>query len=95
MSPGIEIRRIWIIGKKKGAYLASVSMEWVCGVHVVQIRGMRLIQSQGRTILAMPNRQGRDGTWQDLVYPVDRTTREHIQGVAVREYERMYPGEGG
>lgn len=94
MGPGIEIRRIWIIGRKKGAYLASVSMEWVFGIHMVQVRGMRLIQSEGKTILAMPNRQNKDGTWQDLIYPVDKITRDHIERAAVREYERVYP-EGG
>jgi DNA-binding cell septation regulator SpoVG len=82
----VEIVQVWITGRPKGSYLASVAMELKAGEHRLHIRGMRLIAQGGRRFLAMPSRKTSKG-WQDLLHPLEAKTRQMLEDAAIKQFE--------
>jgi DNA-binding cell septation regulator SpoVG len=82
----VEIVQIWITGRPKGSYLASVAMELKAGEHRLHIRGMRLIVRGGKRFLAMPSRKTAKG-WQDLMHPIEAKTRQLLEDAAIKKFE--------
>ena len=53
------------------------------------IQGLRLTHSQKGYFLFMPGRKMDDGTYVDIVYPLNTETRQMIQEKVVAEYEKI------
>jgi stage V sporulation protein G len=54
------------------------------------IQGLRLTRSPKKGYyLFMPGRKMADGTYVDIVYPLDNETRQMIQDKVVAEYEKV------
>ena len=53
------------------------------------IQGLRLTHSQKGYFLFMPGRKRADGTYVDIVHPLNNETRQMIQEKVVAEYEKV------
>ena len=53
------------------------------------IQGLRLTHSKKGYFLFMPGRKMPDGTYVDIVHPLDNETRQMIQEKVVAEYEKI------
>lgn len=52
------------------------------------VRGMKIIKgARGRLFVAMPNRRKPDGTYQDLVHPINRETRLEMEEMIKKKYQ--------
>jgi stage V sporulation protein G len=53
------------------------------------IQGLRLTYSPKGYFLFMPERKRADGTYVDIVHPLNNETRQMIQEKVIAEYERV------
>jgi stage V sporulation protein G len=53
------------------------------------IHGLRLTHSQKGYFLFMPGRKMADGTYIDIVHPLNNETRQMIQDRVIAEYEKI------
>ena len=53
------------------------------------IRGMKIIKGSKGIFVAMPNRRKPDGTYQDLVHPINRSTRQEMEEQIIAKYLEM------
>lgn len=52
------------------------------------VKGLRLINGQKGLFVAFPSTKGKDDKYYDIVFPIDRETREHISEAVVEEYNK-------
>ena len=50
------------------------------------IRGIKIIEGRERLFVAMPSRQKNDGTFQDIVHPINTVTREKLENHILTVY---------
>ncbi|MBD3336924.1 MAG: septation protein SpoVG [Candidatus Eisenbacteria bacterium] len=50
------------------------------------VRGMKIIKGAKGIFVAMPNRRKPDGTYQDLVHPINRKTRQRMETQIIAKY---------
>jgi stage V sporulation protein G len=53
------------------------------------IRDMKIIDGTNGLFLAMPAKRMMDGTYWDLVHPLDKDTRDQLEQVVLDEYRRV------
>ena len=68
-------------GKLKG--FASVTLE-----NCFVVRGLKIIEGQGRLFVAMPSRKRDDGTFQDVAHPINLEVRARLEEAVLEEYTR-------
>lgn len=59
------------------------------------IRGLKVIQGAEGRFVAMPARRKRDGTFQDIAHPINRETREYLEGVVLAAYDEELAAQDG
>lgn len=52
------------------------------------IRDMKVIKGTSGYFVAMPAKKMKDGTYRDLVHPLDRPTREKLEELVLDEFRR-------
>ncbi len=52
------------------------------------VRGLKVIQGQDGRFVAMPARRKKDGTFQDIAHPINRETREYMEGRILEAYDQ-------
>ncbi|MBN2223279.1 MAG: septation regulator SpoVG [Deltaproteobacteria bacterium] len=52
------------------------------------IRDLKIIDGNNGLFVAMPSKKRKDGTFRDTAHPLNNETREHIEDVVLREYEK-------
>ena len=86
--------KVWVTGKPNGnGYLASVAMDLeIAGGFLIQLRGMRLIETKDRKIvLVMPNIKDSRGQWQTIFSPLNQETRDILEFAALEEWKKLWP----
>jgi stage V sporulation protein G len=53
------------------------------------IHGLRIIEGDHGLFISMPSKTKPDGTFTDIVHPINRQTREMIERSVLTEYERV------
>lgn len=51
------------------------------------IRGLKIIDGSSGMFIAMPSRQRKDGTYQDVAHPINRETREWLESQVIGAYK--------
>lgn len=74
--------RITLRDDDKLKAFASITLD---GMFV--IRGLKIIEGANGTFIAMPSRQRRDGTYQDIAHPINRSTREWLENQVITAYK--------
>lgn len=52
------------------------------------VHDIKIIEGSNGNFIAMPSRQTPDGTYKDIVHPLNTETREQISSVILAEYEK-------
>ncbi|HEY4708024.1 MAG TPA: septation regulator SpoVG [Thermodesulfobacteriota bacterium] len=53
------------------------------------VRDMKVIKGTTGYFVAMPAKKMKDGTYRDLVHPLDKPTRQHLEDLVMVEYRRV------
>lgn len=57
------------------------------------VRDMKVIKGHaGYFFVAMPAKKMKDGTYRDLVHPLDKSTRQMVEEQVLSEYKRIMDG---
>ena len=83
--------RITLRDDEKLKAFASITLD-----NMVVIRGLKIIEGATGTFIAMPSRQRKDGSYQDVAHPINRDTREWLESQVIAAYKeevRRHPGE--
>ncbi|MBT4594459.1 septation regulator SpoVG [bacterium] len=57
------------------------------------VRDLKLIQGENGMFVSMPSRRKKDGTFKDVVHPLNQETRRMIEEHVIEEYKKV--GETG
>ncbi len=50
------------------------------------VRGMKIIEGNTGLFVSMPSRKRPNGTYQDIVHPINQDMRENIENMVLKEY---------
>lgn len=78
----VRIRKINKEGKLKA--VASVTLDNEIVVHDIKV-----IEGEKGLFIAMPSKKSLDGTFRDIVHPINTETRERLQEVILGRYEEL------
>lgn len=53
------------------------------------VKGIRIIQGHTRLFVAMPSRQQKDGSFQDVAHPITPDFRDYLERLIVGTYRRV------
>ncbi len=96
---GLEITevRITLRDDDKLKAFASITLD-----DALVIRGLKIIEGATGMFVAMPSRQRKDGSYQDVAHPINRETREWLEKLVIGAYheevarvERELAAQGG
>ena len=82
----VRIRTMDNGGKMKA--VASVTFDDEFVVHDIKV-----IEGEKGLFIAMPSRKTADGEYRDIAHPINSETRQQMQDVILREYEKAIPTE--
>lgn len=83
----INITEVKIFPANEGKLKAYATM--VIGGSFI-IRDMKIIQSDnGSMFCSMPSRRKKDGTFKDVAHPLDQETRNYIEEMIIKEFEKV------
>ena len=74
--------RIYLTGEEHVRAYASIVLD---GAFIV--RDLKVIEIGGRTIVAMPSKRMKDGTYRDIAHPLNYETRQKIEAKVLEAYE--------
>ena len=53
------------------------------------VRDLKVIEGDKGFFVSMPSRRRKDGTFRDIVHPLNSDTRKRIEDAITKEYERI------
>jgi stage V sporulation protein G len=74
--------RITLRDDEKLKAFASITLDGM-----LVIRGLKIIEGANGTFVAMPSRRRKDGSFQDVAHPINRETREWLEGAVITAYK--------
>jgi stage V sporulation protein G len=74
--------RITLRDDEKLKAFASITLD-----NKIVIRGLKIIDGASGMFIAMPSRQRKDGTYQDVAHPINRETREWLESKVIGAYK--------
>jgi stage V sporulation protein G len=74
--------RIYLTGEEHVRAYASIVLD---GAFIV--RDLKVIEMGGKTVVAMPSKKMKDGTYRDLAHPLNYETRRKIEAKVLEAYE--------
>lgn len=77
----VKVRKINSEGKMKA--VVSVTLDDMFVIHDIKV-----IEGQNGLFVAMPSRKVGESDYRDIVHPINKETRELMQGVIFEAYER-------
>ena len=57
------------------------------------VHDIKVIEGEKGLFIAMPSRKTTDGEYRDIAHPINSETRQQMQDVILREYEKAIPTE--
>ncbi len=79
-----EVKVLPVEGDEKLKAFVTIKLD---GCFVV--RDMKIIKGNSGYFVAMPAKKMKDGTYRDLVHPLDRPTRQMLEEQVMNEYRRV------
>lgn len=76
----VRLRKITKEGKLRA--VASITLDNEMVVHDIKV-----IEGEKGLFIAMPSKKSVDGTFRDIVHPINTETRERVQSIILRKYE--------
>lgn len=56
------------------------------------VRDLKVIHGESKLFVAMPSKKMKDGTYRDMVHPLNNETRQKIEGSVLQAYEKEVTG---
>jgi stage V sporulation protein G len=53
------------------------------------VHDLKVIQTEQRLFVAMPNRKDKNGVWRDIVHPINQETREKFEKEILSRYQNI------
>ena len=82
----VRVRKIAKDGKMKAIVSVTLDDEFV-------VHDIKVIEGEKGLFIAMPSRKTTDGEYRDIAHPINSETRQQMQDVILREYEKAIPTE--
>lgn len=86
----MEITEVKIFPANEGRLKGYATMV-IDGCFIV--RDMKIIKSDTGYFVSMPSRRKKDGSFKDIVHPLNAETRQMIEDKVVEEYKKVAPEE--
>ena len=77
----VKIRKLFDEGPMKA--VVSITLDNTVAVHDVKV-----IYARDRYFIVMPSRKNPDGTYRDIVHPINAQFRAELESTVLSEYER-------
>jgi stage V sporulation protein G len=87
----MKITEVKIYAAKDGGRLKAYATIVFDNVFIV--RDLKVIEGQNGYFVSMPSRRRKDGTFRDIVHPLNSDMRKTIEDAVIAEYQRV--GEHG
>jgi stage V sporulation protein G len=78
-----EVKIFPVSDKKVKAYVSIV----LDGCFIV--RDLKVINGDSKLFVAMPSKKMKDGSYRDMVHPLDNPTRQKIESSVLEAYEKQ------
>ncbi len=75
----IKIRKFFNEGPMKA--VASVTFDYALAVHDIKV-----INAKDKYFIVMPSRKNPDGTYRDIVHPINSEFRAELEGAVIKAY---------
>ena len=85
----VRVRKITKEGKMKAIVSITLDNEFV-------VHDIKVIEGDKGLFIAMPSKKATDGEYRDIAHPINSATREVIQNMVLKGYEKALeePEEG-
>lgn len=83
----MKITEVKVYAAKDGGRLKAYATIVFDGVFIV--RDLKVIEGQNGYFVSMPSRRRKDGTFRDIVHPLNSEMRKNIEDAVVAEYQKM------
>lgn len=83
----MKITEVKIYAAKDGGRLRAYATIVFDNVFIV--RDLKIIEGQNGYFVSMPSRRRKDGTFRDIVHPLNSDMRKMIEEAVINEYQRM------
>jgi stage V sporulation protein G len=57
------------------------------------VRDLKVINGDSKLFVAMPSKKMKDGSYRDMVHPLDNPTRQKIESSVLEAYEKQVVGK--
>ncbi len=85
----MEITEIKVFPAKEGKLKAYATMVFNnCFI----VRDLKIIESNKGMFVSMPSRRKKDGSFKDIVHPLNSETRKLIEEMIIAEYNKIAKG---
>jgi stage V sporulation protein G len=91
MSKKIEITEIKVYPTNDGGKLKAYAT--IVFENCFIVRDLKIIEGDKGYFVSMPSRRRKDGTFRDIVHPLDSQTREMVEGQIIQEYNKVVATE--
>ncbi len=77
----VRVRKIAKEGKMKAIVSVTIDEEFV-------VHDIKVIEGEKGLFIAMPSRKTTTGEYRDIAHPISSQTREQMQEIILREYQK-------
>lgn len=77
----VRVRKITKEGKMKAVVSITLDDEFV-------VHDIKVIEGEKGLFIAMPSKKATDGEYRDIAHPINSSTRENLQRVILKSYEK-------
>lgn len=84
----VRVRKVTKEGKMKAVVSITLDDEFV-------VHDIKVIDGDKGLFIAMPSRRASDGEYRDIAHPINSATRDRIQEIILKEYERVMAAAEG
>lgn len=81
----VNMKKVEIEGRVKA--LASITIDDSFAIHDIKV-----VESNGRTFVAMPSKRNANGEFKDIAHPINNETRAILEQVILDKYKEVQNG---
>lgn len=87
MSKKLEITEVKVFPAKESGKLKAYAT--IVFENCFIVRDLKVIEGEKGFFVSMPSRRRKDGTFRDIVHPLDSDTRQMVEDFIIKEYQRV------
>jgi stage V sporulation protein G len=91
MSKKIEITEVKVYPAKDSGKLKAYAT--IVFENCFIVRDLKIIEGDKGYFVSMPSRRRKDGTFRDIVHPLDSETRQMVEDEIIKEYHKLLETE--